>query len=59
MLHWLSKSLIVAVCFVLPNLGIWLLSNWQEILGICWPFFFFSRGSTEIDEPNVINEMPL
>jgi hypothetical protein len=40
MLHWLSKSLIVAVCFVLHNLGIWLLSNWQEILGICWPFFF-------------------
>ena len=37
---WLSNSLIVAICFVLPNLGVWLLSNWQEILDICW--FLFS-----------------
>ena len=40
MLAWLSKRLIVAVCYVLPNLGVWLLSNWQEILDICW--FLFS-----------------
>lgn len=53
---WLSNSLIVAICFVLPNLGVWLLSNWQEILDICCLFIFYSRGNTEIDELNVITK---